>query len=128
MHDISRAYRRQTQLLLFALALFVVGWGFSELQEFFLGLKLGTVLGMFNHWLLARKIKQFGTAIVQGRSVKSLGTASRFATAIFATLLAIEFEQFLHLHAVVIGLMTPYLVIMIDAFLQTILRKTQEER
>ncbi|NGP44731.1 ATP synthase subunit I [Bacillaceae bacterium SIJ1] len=128
MSDLRRIYRRHMQWLFFLLAFFVIGWGFTDLTRFFLGLMFGTILGMFNHWLLAFKINKFGESVVRGQSVRSLGTASRFATAIFATLISLEFEAHIQLYAVIIGLMTPYLVIMIDALFQSMFRRIQEER
>ena len=42
------------------------------------------------------------------------------ATAVFAVLIAMEYPEYFHLYSVIIGLMTAYLVIMIDYFIQQI--------
>lgn len=41
------------------------------------------------------------------------------ATAVFAVMIALEYPDKLHLISVVFGLMTSYIVIMIDYFLQS---------
>lgn len=119
MSELKGMYTRQRKYIFFLLALYVLGWGFTDYQHIFLGLVLGTSLSLFNLWLLVRKTDQFGDMLLQGRKVRSLGLLSRMAAAVFAVIIALEYPEHIHLVSVVIGLMTAYLVIMIDFIVQT---------
>ena len=66
MPDYELIYKRVRKYILYLLAFYVLGWGFTSLQSIFLGLILGTALSLFNLWLLVRKIKQFGEVVVNG--------------------------------------------------------------
>ncbi|AYA78166.1 ATP synthase subunit I [Robertmurraya korlensis] len=118
MPEIQSIYIRQRKYIFFLLALYVLGWGFTSYQTIFLGLILGTSLSLFNLWLLARRTIKFGDAIAKGEKVRSLGMFSRMATAVLAVMITLEYPDKLHLYSVIIGLMTSYVVIMIDFFLQ----------
>lgn len=109
---------RQRKYILFLLAAYVLGWGFTLQQPVFLGLILGTSLSLFNLWNLVRKTNQFGEVMVNGGKIRSLGLLTRMATAVFAVLIAMEYPEYIHLISVIIGLMTAYIVIMIDSFFQ----------
>ncbi|MEQ6377001.1 ATP synthase subunit I [Bacillaceae bacterium S4-13-56] len=111
---------RQRKFMLFLLAFLVVGWGFTPYQYFFLSILIGAILSFYNLWLLQRKIDKLGEAIEYGRTARSLGTFTRLAAAALAVMIAIEFEDQLSIIGIVIGLMTSYLVIMIEFFLQII--------
>jgi ATP synthase protein I len=117
MPDYKLIYKRVRKYLLYLLAFYVLGWGFTSHQSIFLGLILGTSLSLFNLWVLDRKMKQFGEVMVNGGKIRSLGLLTRMATAVFAVLVAMEYSNYIHLISVVIGLMTAYIVIMIDNFL-----------
>lgn len=118
MLEYKSIFLRQRKYILYLLAIYVLGWGFSSYQAIFLGLILGTSLSFFNLWLLVRKMDQFGDAFEKGRAVRSLGMVSRLATAVFAVMIALEYPEYLNLISVIIGLMTSYLVIIIDYFFQ----------
>ncbi|WP_334313805.1 ATP synthase subunit I [Aquibacillus koreensis] len=106
---------RQRKWMFYLLAIFVLGAGFTEYLSIFLGLLLGTVLSFYNLWLMQRKINQFGQALAENTSSpKGIGSFSRLATAGLAVIIALRFEEYFHLTAVIIGLMTTYVVIMID--------------
>ena len=82
---------------------------------------MGTSLSLFNLWILVKKMNTiWRNAIDNGGKIHSLGFLTRMATAIFAVLIAMEYSIFSILYSVVIGLMTSYIVIMIDYFLQLI--------
>ncbi len=117
MPEYKLIFKRVRKYILYLLALYVLGWGFTSYQSIFLGLILGTSLSLFNLWVLDRKMKQFGEVMVNGGKIHSLGLLTRMATAIFAVLIAMEYSNYIHLISVVIGLMTAYIVIMIDNFL-----------
>src|SRR4051794_12667591 len=117
MPEYKFIFKRVRKYILYLLALYVLGWGFTSYQSIFLGLILGTSLSLFNLWVLDRKMKQFGEVMVNGGKIHSLGLLTRMATAVFAVLVAMEYSNDIHLISVVIGLMTAYIVIMIDNFL-----------
>ncbi|WP_026570772.1 MULTISPECIES: ATP synthase subunit I [Sediminibacillus] len=105
---------RQRKWMFYLLALLVLGSAFTPYPRIFLGLLLGTVIGFYNLWLMQRKIQQLGKAAAEQRSTKGIGTFSRLAAAAAAVLIALQFEEYFHLIGVLIGLMTVYVVIMID--------------
>lgn len=127
MDRIEKLFVRSKKYLLFLLAIYVLAWGFTPYQDIFLGLALGTSFSLYNLWILVRKSKQIQQAIEEGRTARSLGTVSRMAAAGLAVLIALKFPEHFHLISVVIGLMTIYIVIMIDSILY-ICEQAWEER
>ncbi|MEK4146137.1 MULTISPECIES: ATP synthase subunit I [Robertmurraya] len=114
MQDIKTTYMRQRRSLFFLLSFYVLGWGFTDYKPIFLGLILGTALSLFNLWLLAKRMERFGEAVVRGERVRSLGMFSRMATAVLAVMIALKYPEMFHFYSVIFGLMTSYIVIMID--------------
>jgi ATP synthase protein I len=113
----QRMITRQRKWMFYLLAVLVLGAGFTPYLRIFLGLLLGTVLSFYNLWLMQRKIDQFGQASAEQRSTRGIGTFTRLASAALAVLIALRYEEYFHLISVIIGLMTAYIVIMIDFFL-----------
>ncbi len=74
---------------------------------------------------MQRKIDRFGHALTHGGRPGGIGTFTRLATAALAVIIAMRFEEYFHLMAVILGLMTTYVVIMIDFAL---FRKQDEQR
>jgi len=116
MPEFQTMFTRQRKWMFFLLSFYVLGWGFTSQQSIFLGLILGTSLSLFNLWLMARKIDKFGEAAAEGRQIRSLGSFSRMATGALAIVITMRYPDQFHLISVVIGLMTSYIVIMIDFF------------
>ena len=116
MPEFQTMFVRQRKWMFFLLSFYVLGWGFTAHQSIFLGLILGTSLSLFNLWLMARKIDKFGQAAAEGRQIRSLGSFSRMATGALAIVITMRYPEQFHLISVVIGLMTSYIVIMIDFF------------
>jgi ATP synthase protein I len=116
MFDMHLIFKRQRKYILFLLAIYVLGWGFTPYQSVFLGLILGTSISLYSLWLMVRKHDQFDRAMEQGLKIRSLGTAARMAAAGFGVLISAQYPEYFHLIGVVIGLMTIYIVIMIDYF------------
>jgi ATP synthase protein I len=116
MPEFQTMFTRQRKWMFFLLSFYVLGWGFTSQQSIFLGLILGTSLSLFNLWLMARKIDKFGQAAAEGRQIRSLGSFSRMATGALAIVITMRYPEQFHLISVVIGLMTSYIVIMIDFF------------
>ncbi len=105
--------------MFYLLAIYVLGWGFTSYPSVFLGLIFGTSLSLFNFWLLARRMRTFGDSVIQGKKVRSLGSLSRMAVAAFAVIISSNYPEQLNLISVIIGLMTSYVVIMIDFFIHS---------
>ncbi|MEH7389792.1 ATP synthase subunit I [Bacillus sp. JJ1474] len=119
MPEFKLMFIRQRKYIFLLLSIYVLGWGFTSYQSIFLGLILGTSLSLFNLWLMARRVDKFGQAVEKGGKVRSLGMVSRMASAVLAVMIAMKYPENLHLISVVFGLMTAYIVIMIDYFLQS---------
>jgi ATP synthase protein I len=120
MLEFQTMFTRQRKWMFLLLSFYVLGWGFTSQQSVFLGLILGTSLSLFNLWLMARKIDKFGQAAAEGRTIRSLGSFSRMATGALAIVITMRYPEQFHLISVVIGLMTSYIVIMIDFFTQNL--------
>ncbi|MGM0901392.1 ATP synthase subunit I [Mesobacillus maritimus] len=121
MQDLQQMTLRYRKYMFYLLALYVLGWGFTAYQSVFAGLILGTSLGFFNMWLLAKKTDTLGQSVISGTTVRTMGTLSRMATAVLAVIVALRYPDIFHFISVIIGLMTYILVIMIDYFLHSIL-------
>ncbi|MGP4072316.1 ATP synthase subunit I [Piscibacillus sp. B03] len=117
MKDYTYMVSRQLKWMFYILAIFVIGWGFTDYQTIFAGLILGTGISTFNLWLLQVKINRIGQVVVEQDEKKlTLGMLTRFATAALAAVVALQYPEIFNMIAVMIGLMTPYLVIIIDYF------------
>ncbi|MEH7299156.1 MULTISPECIES: ATP synthase subunit I [Neobacillus] len=116
MPDFRIMYNRQRKWIFYLLSIYVLGWGFTSYQTIFLGLILGTCFGFLNLWLLVRKTEDFDKKVSQGKKVRSLGSLSRMAVGGIAALIALRYPEYFNVMGLVIGLMTSYIVIMIDYF------------
>ncbi|GAB2541882.1 ATP synthase subunit I [Gracilibacillus alcaliphilus] len=114
MDQFSQMVTRQRKWMFFLLAIFVLGWGFTPYTRIFLGLLLGAALSFYSLWIMQRKIDQFGQSVAESGRTKGIGTFIRLAAPALAIVIAMRFEEHFHLMAVVFGLMTTYVVIMID--------------
>ncbi|RCW77435.1 ATP synthase subunit I [Saliterribacillus persicus] len=114
MEQYQSMITRQRKWMFYLLALFVLGLGFTPYTSIFLGLLLGTVLSFYNLWVMQRKITRFGQAVAHQKGTAGIGTFTRLASVALAVLIAFRYEEYFHLTAVIIGLMTTYVVIMID--------------
>jgi ATP synthase protein I len=112
--DYTKMTKRQRKWMLYLLALLFLGWGFTSYKDVFLGLILGSSISFYNLWLLQRKINHVGQAAAKNTTARAIGTFSRFAGAALAVVIALRYPQYFHMIAVVIGLITIYIVIMID--------------
>lgn len=123
MSDINQMFHRQRRYMYLLLAVYVLGWGFTSYKSIFAGLILGTVFSFMILLLLAKRAQSFDKAVSQGKKVRSLGSLSRLAMAAIATMIALKYEDSFHIVSVVVGLMTTYVVIIIDYFFQTFLQR-----
>lgn len=118
MDKFRQMFLRQLKYILYLLSLYTLGWGFTEYKKFFLSLILGTVISAFMLWSLTRKIEKVGRAVSERKKVRTIGTLSRLALAALAATIALEYPQYFAIVPVVLGLMTSYIVIIIDFLLQ----------
>jgi ATP synthase protein I len=96
------------------LAFCALGWGFTPYPTVFAGLALGGLFGLYNFWLLVRRLEKFDRSLSEGKKVASLGTALRFASGIAAVAVAMSIPEQFHLNSTVIGLMIPYVYLLVD--------------
>jgi ATP synthase protein I len=118
MNEYTERFRKYIQYSLFFTAVIVLGWAITPYSTVFSGLLLGQAVGFYNLVNMYWKIKRFGLAISEGRSVKSLGNLTRMLTAGLAVLIAIRYPEVFHLVSVVVGLMSVYAIIFIDSLIQ----------
>ncbi|MGP4106160.1 ATP synthase subunit I [Virgibacillus sp. L01] len=114
MSNYQNMATRQRKWMFYLLAILVLGAGFTQYQSIFLGLLLGSIVSFYNLWLLQRKTNDFAESVEKNQSARGLGTVSRLAAVALAVIIALRFEEHFHIIAVLIGLMTSYLVIIID--------------
>lgn len=114
---------RQRKWMLYLLAIFVLGAGFSSYPNFFNGLLLGGAISFYNLWVLQRKIRRFGEAVAEGGSPLGIGTFTRLAGAALAVIIALKFEDVIDITGVIFGLGTSYIVLMIDFAIRTFSQK-----
>lgn len=120
MSEYAPSMRRYAQYILYAIALFVLGYGFTPYEDIFLGTILGAIISFFILWSLHSKVKRLGQAVVEGRKTTSLGTLTRFALAALGVLATIWYPELFHPIGVVIGLSLAYLIIFLDFIIQKI--------
>ena len=119
VHIVFKRYLKYTFTLL---SVYVILWGITPYKAEALGMVLGTLIGTYNIWLLSRKTEQLGEMVAQKRGMKSIGTISRMAAAVLAVVIAMRYPDTFNVFFVILGLMTGYLVIMIDLIIHNIRR------
>ncbi|OMP66589.1 ATP synthase subunit I [Domibacillus epiphyticus] len=124
MPELQHSIKRQRKYLIYLLAIFVLGWGFTSAQSIYAGLILGTTLSLYNHWIISRRIERFRKAVEEGRKIPSLGTILRMGSAALAAMIALQYPDQFNLVSTVCGLMTAYVVIMIDFGIQHFIKRT----
>ncbi|GAA0436579.1 MAG: ATP synthase subunit I [Bacillota bacterium] len=127
MSQFEKMTARQRKWMFYLLAIFVLGAGFTPYPRIFLGLLLGSIVSFYNLYLLQKKIVDFTDAAANKTPTRGIGTVSRFAAAALAIIIALRMEENFHIIAVLIGLMTSYLVIMIDFALYNIKHSSKKE-
>ncbi|MBS4200698.1 ATP synthase subunit I [Bacillus sp. FJAT-49732] len=130
MPELQQLFNRHCKYIIYLIAIYVLGWGFTSYKTIFMGLILGTSVSLFNHWNLVRKTTLFGEAASSGKKMRSFGTMIRMCSAILAVFIAGKYPNLFDLISVLIGIMTAHAVIIIDFFLQQIFKShiKREER
>ncbi|MEO4054070.1 ATP synthase subunit I [Solibacillus sp. CAU 1738] len=114
MLDLHHIFAKQKKALFFLLALCALGWGFTPYDSIFTGIGLGALFGTYNFWILVRRMEKFDHAIGEGTKAPSIGTALRFGSGVAAVAIAISLPQYFHLISTVIGLMIPYIFLVVE--------------
>ena len=107
-------FAMQKKAFFFLLALCALGWGFTSYQSVFAGIALGAFFGTYNFWILVRRMEKFDRSISEGTKTPSIGTALRFGSGVAAVAIAISLPQYFHLISTVIGLMLPYVFLVVE--------------
>ena len=114
MLNLHHMFAMQKKAFLFLLAICALGWGFSPYDSVFAGIALGAFFGTYNFWILVRRMEKFDRSISEGTKVASIGTALRFGSGVAAVAIAISLPQHFHLISTVIGLMIPYIFLVVE--------------
>lgn len=120
MQELHHIFAKQKKALFFLLALCTIGWGFTPYQTIFAGIAIGAFFGTYNFWILVRKMDKFDQSVSEGKRVASLGTALRFGSGIAAVAIATLWPEQFHLISAVIGLMIPYVYLLVLGVKRTI--------
>ena len=114
MQTLQEIFIIQKKALFLCLALFVLGWGFTDFKTVFAGLLLGSLFGLYNFWILVRKMEKADRKFSEGKQSLSLGTALRFASGIAAVALATAMPEHFDLIGTVIGFAIPYILLLVE--------------
>ncbi|MFD2629347.1 ATP synthase subunit I [Oceanobacillus kapialis] len=121
MFDYESMVTRQRKWMLYLLAIMVLGAGFLPHPRIFNGLILGAIISFYNLWLLQHKTTTLANAVAANHKVRGgLGTFSRLAAVMLAVLIALRFEEHFHIIAVVVGIVSSYVVLGLDLTLRMI--------
>jgi ATP synthase protein I len=119
MPEFIEMYNRARKWMLYLMSIYVLGWGFTPYKAIFLGLLLGTALSYINLLMLFKHMRKFDKSVTNGKKVRSVGSISRLAVAALAAVIAIRWSHYFNIIFVIVGLMTNYIVIMIDYLLHS---------
>lgn len=108
METLQEVHQKQRKITLVVLAIFVLGWAFTEWETVFAGLIIGTLFGLYNFWILVRRYEGYKRTLSGGRKRASLGTGLRFASGIAAVAIAMAMPEKFNLTSTVIGFAIPY--------------------
>ena len=122
MQELDKMFNRQRKYIVYLLGLYVLGVVLTTYDKVFQGLILGTIFSLFIFWSMVQKNKKFSEAAAKGEKMRSLGSLTRMSAGALAALIALRYPEKFEIVSVVLGLMTVYLVIMIDYFLQHLRR------
>ena len=114
MQTLPEIVRRIYSYALGIIGAFGIGYATTSYKAMFAGLTLGMLFGLYNLWILNRRLKKFDQAMERGSRRLSLGTALRFLSGIAAVAIASAFPQTFDLISTVIGFAIPYVLLLGD--------------
>lgn len=120
MGDYEHMIARQRKWMLYLFVLLFIGAFITPYKRIFFGLLLGHVASYYSLRSLQRNIRKFGKAVINEGSPIGLGTFFRLIITGLAIFIAFKFEEEIHIIAVVIGLVTSYVIIVIDQIFRTV--------
>lgn len=119
---------RQRKWMLYWLAILVLCAGFLPYDRVFFGLILGSSVSLYNLWLLQYKSEQLGKIVATGRKARTgLGTFTRMAAAVLAVMIAMRFDEYFHLYAVIFGIVSSYVIMAIDFIIYQLVIRNRKE-
>lgn len=127
MFDYKTMSRDQRIWMLCLLLITALAAIFTSYTHFFLGLLLGSAISLYNLWLLQRKTYAFGKAVVEAGTPLGIGTLTRIVTSILGVVIALRFEAFINPYAVIIGLASSYVVLLVDSFVRAMLEARRQD-
>lgn len=127
MSELRAHVIRLTKTMLYILALFVLGWGFTVHQTIFASLLLGATVSFVNALYTAFKAHQFRRLIEAGRRPRGSGMLTRFSMVALAVFVAMRYPDFFHMPSLAIGLILVPVILFIDGTI-TGLRDSKIER
>lgn len=129
MSEMRVKVHRLSKVICCLLAVFVLGWGFTDYKALFLGLVLGTCVSFVNALYTAVKVRQFGQRLLAGLKPKGLGMLTRFSMVALAVLVAIRFPELINIPSLAVGLVLAPVVLFIDGLADHYrIRNTRVER
>ncbi|WP_246625167.1 ATP synthase subunit I [Fictibacillus nanhaiensis] len=126
MNEYKQVFFKYIKYTLYLLSFFFIGYAATPYKTIFLGLALGTAFSLYNLWSMYSKIDRMGQAVIQQKRVKTLGSLSRLLFAGVAVLIALKYPEHFHLLSVVVGLMSVYIIMLIDSL--TLATRTPKEK
>lgn len=114
MQEMQRIYTKQKKYIFFLLGACALGWGFTPYSTIFAGFALGSIFGLYNFWILVRRMEKFDRVMIEGKGRAGLGTTFRFASGVAAVAIALALPTYFHLISTVIGLMIPYVLLIVE--------------
>ena len=114
MQTLQEIHNKQRKALFFLVALFVLGWLFTEWKLIFAGLILGSLFGLYNFWILVRKMERYDRKLSEGKNGASLGTIIRFASGVGAAAVATAMPEYFDLISTMIGFAIPYVLLLVE--------------
>lgn len=121
MNEYDKMVKDQRKWMLVLLAILIIGVGITPYKQIFLSLLLGSTVSTFNLWFLQHKVKRFSKAITGGKASVSLGTFTRMLTSVLAIALVFQFEDLFHIYPTIIGLVSSYVIMLVDSFIRTMI-------
>ena len=114
MQTLQEIHNKQRKALFLLVALFALGWIFTEWKSIFAGLILGSLFGLYNFWILVRRMERYDRKVSEGKNGASLGTILRFASGVGAAALATAMPEHFDLISTVIGFAIPYILLLVE--------------
>ncbi|WOV88000.1 ATP synthase subunit I [Sporosarcina oncorhynchi] len=114
METLQEIFNKQRKALFFLATLFILGWIFTDWKTIFAGLLLGSFFGLYNFWILVRKMGKVEQKFSEGKHSLSLGTALRFASGVAAAAIATTMPEYFDLIGTVIGFAIPYILLLVE--------------